>query len=220
MSFHSKQMRVPLRSQIIFKNIEITYQSELRFLWIYITENIKWGAHARLLRAKLCKVLYMMKALKETMIRNMYFSNYESCLWYGIILWGGNNESNKIFKLQKKVLRIISGVSNRTSCRQIFKDYNILTLSSSYILEQICFIKKYKDLMATNLDIHNHNTRRKLNLHVQHYNTVFKKSVINMGISLFNKTQDQTKLKENFKKDLKSFLLKHCFYSVDEFMAF
>jgi hypothetical protein len=35
-----KQMRVPLRSQIHFKTIEITYQSELRFLGIYITENL------------------------------------------------------------------------------------------------------------------------------------------------------------------------------------
>jgi hypothetical protein len=26
MSFHSKQTRVPLRPQIIFKNIEVTYQ--------------------------------------------------------------------------------------------------------------------------------------------------------------------------------------------------
>jgi hypothetical protein len=46
------------------------------------------------------------------MIKNIYFSNFESCLRYGIIIWGGDNESNKIFKLQKKVLRIISGVSN------------------------------------------------------------------------------------------------------------
>jgi hypothetical protein len=37
-------------------------------------------------------------------IRNIYFSNFESCLGYGIILWGGDNESNKIFKLQNKVL--------------------------------------------------------------------------------------------------------------------
>jgi hypothetical protein len=76
------------------------------------------------------------------------------------MLWGGDNESNKIFKLQKKVLRIISGVSNHTSCRQIFKDYNILTLSSLYILEVICFIEKYKDFMAKNLDIHNHKAKK------------------------------------------------------------
>jgi hypothetical protein len=90
-----------------------------------------------------------MKTLKETMspymIRNIYFSNFESCLRYGFILWGGDNESNTIFKLQKKVLQIISVVSNRTSCRQIFKDYNNLKLSALYILEVICFIKKYKD---------------------------------------------------------------------------
>jgi hypothetical protein len=30
------------------------------------------------------------------------------------------------------------------------------------------FYKKYKDFMAKNLDICNHNMQRKLNLHVQH----------------------------------------------------
>jgi hypothetical protein len=55
-----------------------------------------------------------------------------------------------------------------------------------------------------------------LNLHVQHYNTVlFKKSILDMCISLYNKDLDQIKLSENFnlfKKDLKSFLLHHSFY--------
>jgi hypothetical protein len=97
-------------------------------------------------------------------------------------------------------------------------DYYLL-VSSLYILEVIRFIKKYKDFMTTNLDIHNHNTQIKLNLHVQHCNTVlFKKSMMNMGISLYNIVPDQVKL--SFKKDLKSFLLKHCFYSVDEFIVF
>jgi hypothetical protein len=58
-------------------------------------------------------------------------------------------------------------------------------------------------------------------IQVQHYNTVlFKKSVINMGISLYNKVQYQIKLKVNFNSFKKDFLLKHCFNSVDEFMSF
>jgi hypothetical protein len=81
-----------------------------------------------------------MKTLKVTMnfytVRNIYYSNFQSCLRFGILLWGGDNES--IFKLQKKVLQIISVVT--TSCRQIFKDYNMLMLSFLYILEVICFI--------------------------------------------------------------------------------
>jgi hypothetical protein len=43
MSFHSEQMRVLLRPQIIFKTVEIIYQLELRFLGTYITKNLKWA---------------------------------------------------------------------------------------------------------------------------------------------------------------------------------
>jgi hypothetical protein len=78
--------------------------------------------------------------------------------------------------------------------------------------------------MAKNFDIHNHNTRRKLNLHVQYCTIVlFKKSMINMGISLYNKVPDQIKSRENFnsfKKRLKSFLLKQSCCSLAEFMLF
>jgi hypothetical protein len=61
-----------------------------------------------------------MEIFKETMspymIRNIYFSNFHSCLRYGIILWCGDSGNNKIFQLQKKALGIISGVSYHTSC--------------------------------------------------------------------------------------------------------
>ena len=198
MSFHPKQWRDPLRPQIFFNNTEIVYQSELRLLGIHMTETLKWCAHAQFLKAKLCKVIYMVKILKEIMspymIKIIYFSNFESYMRNGILLWGGDGESKSIFKLQKQVLRVISGTSSRTSCRQIFKDYNVLTLPSLYILEVTCFIKKYKAFMAINSDIHNYNTRRKLNFHVQHCNTaLFKRSVINMGISLYNKVPNQIK---------------------------
>jgi hypothetical protein len=62
-------------------------------------------------------------------------------------------------------------------------------------------------LNADNIRIHN--MRRKLNLHVQHDNTVlFKKITINMGISLYNKVPDRIKLRKNvnlYHKDLKIF---------------
>lgn len=64
---------------IVFKNTEIVYQSELRFLGILLTDTLKWYVHAQVLKAKLCKVNYMVKILKETMSPNMirivYFSD-------------------------------------------------------------------------------------------------------------------------------------------------
>jgi hypothetical protein len=46
MSFHSKHnMGYSPRPQITFKNVKITYQSELRFLGICIMENLTWVVH-------------------------------------------------------------------------------------------------------------------------------------------------------------------------------
>jgi hypothetical protein len=95
-------------------------------------ENLTWGAHVRSLRIKLCKAVYMMKILKETMcpymIRNIYYSNFHLCLRYGIILWGEDSECNNLSKLQKKALRIISGVSHVDK----YLKTNILTLLYTY----------------------------------------------------------------------------------------
>jgi hypothetical protein len=80
-------------------------------------------------------------------------------VWYNF--WGGDNESKIIFKLQKKVIWTISGVNKHRSYRQIFKNCNILTVASLYILEVIYYIKKYKDSLVQNVHIHNNNIRIK-----------------------------------------------------------
>jgi hypothetical protein len=100
-------------------------------------------------------------------IRRTYYAHFHAFLRYGIIFWGGDNDSNNIFKLQRRVILIISGVSKHTSCRQIFKDYNILTVTCLYILEIVCNTKKYKDSLEQNVQFRNYNTQRKLDLHVQ-----------------------------------------------------
>jgi hypothetical protein len=81
-------------------------------------------SHTHALSSKLCKVVYIIKSLKETissyMIKCIYYSKFQSCLKYGIIFWGGSSESLSIFKLQKRVIQIISGASTNSLCRQIF----------------------------------------------------------------------------------------------------
>jgi hypothetical protein len=51
---------------------------------------------------------------------------------------------------------------------------------------------------------------------------LYKRSVVNMGSKLYNKFPDYIKEIESYKtfrKKLKSFLLWHAFYSVEEFVA-
>jgi hypothetical protein len=90
------------------------------------------------------ELCYMIKSLKDVtsphVIRSTYFAYIHAHLRYGLIFWGGDTNSESVFKLQKRIIRIISGVGRYASCKQLFKDLNILPLACMYISEIICHI--------------------------------------------------------------------------------
>jgi len=118
----------------------------------------------------------------------------------------------------------MAGVCSRTSCRQLFKELNILTLASLYIFEVTCFVRKYCQSLEQNYEVHEYNTRRKLNIHVKLQKTeIYKKSVKNMGTKVYNNLPKFLKEIDDykaFKKRLKQFLLLQTFYSVEEYVIF
>jgi hypothetical protein len=89
---------------------------------------------------------------------------------------------------KKRVIRIISGVGRLSSCRQLFKELDLLPLPCMYIFELVCYIKSHFGEVDQNSVVHNHNTCQKLNLHVQFCRTnVVKNGIMNMGIRLYNR---------------------------------
>jgi hypothetical protein len=50
----------------------------------------------------------------------------------------------RAFRVQKRVIQIFGGANKCKSCRKIFKDYRILTVTSLYILEELCYTKCIK----------------------------------------------------------------------------
>jgi hypothetical protein len=129
--------------------------------------------------------------------------------------------ANRQFKIQKKCLRLIKRVNNRVSCRGLFSDFEILTVTSLYIFETLCFLKKNKIYTTLYSDVHSYNTVHKHNLYVQPCNTSrCKKSVTNMGIKICNNLPSEIKTTQNFKAfklKLKNYLLLNAFYSLKEF---
>jgi hypothetical protein len=71
----------------------------------------------------------------------------------------------------KKVLRLITGLKKSEFCRQTFNENRILTVTSLYVLEVACFIKKYKGNLKHSFAIHEHNTRSKYDIHTLFCNT-------------------------------------------------
>jgi hypothetical protein len=56
------------------------------------------------------------------------------------MFWGNSSHSSVIFKMWKRVIRIIRGYGYRDSCRELFKELKILTLSSQYIFSILLFV--------------------------------------------------------------------------------
>jgi len=69
-----------------------------------------------------------------------YLAYFQSIIRYGIIFWGNANKSCKVFKLQKRVIRIMSGAEPTASCRGLFRKLEILLVPCQYILSLMLFI--------------------------------------------------------------------------------
>jgi hypothetical protein len=52
-----------------------------------------------------------------------FYTHLQSQLRYGIILWVGTKKRMKILRIQKKVIRLITGLKRKESCRQTFNTF-------------------------------------------------------------------------------------------------
>ena len=110
------------------------------------------------------------------------------------------------------------------SCRIIFKEFKILTITLFCIFEVLCYTTKNKIYETQSLKIHNYNTRGKEDLYVQPWNTSHcKKCSVNIEIKLYNKLAVgiiRIKSFKDFRSILRTFPLDNSFYSTQELFFF
>ena len=126
--------------------------------------------------------------MSEDILKMIYYSYVHSIITYGLIFGGSLPHSTDIFKIQKRMFRIMTKSRSRDSCRQLFKRLEILHLRSQYIFSVLLlFVVKNKNLYTTNQEIHNITTRSNTNLHPPVCNlTVFQKGAYHSGMKLLN----------------------------------
>jgi len=152
-------------------------------------------------------------------LRITYFLYAHSILSYRIIFWGNSSYSDDIFKIQK---RIIMNSSRNASCRQLFKDLNILPIQSQYIYSIILFVTKHKDQFLSNSQVHKINTRQTFDLYVPTANlTIYQRGIYYSGIKIYNHLptaiKDLSDDKNKFKLAKKRYPLHNSFYSLEEY---
>ena len=46
-SFHAWQNKSNLKPEIVFQDMDIRYKNETKFLWLYLSEDVKWDVHIK-----------------------------------------------------------------------------------------------------------------------------------------------------------------------------
>ena len=154
-------------SSIVYEKNHLPNSDSVRFLGLTLDKNLSWKLHTDQLCSKLASACFILRTLSflETQqnMKVVYFSYFHSVMKYGVIFWGNPTDINKVFKLQKRAIRLITNSSIRTSCRRLFKELGILPLQSQYILSLALFVVKNMEIFMPNSDIHTKNTRSKFN---------------------------------------------------------
>jgi hypothetical protein len=211
--------------QITYDNKQSTRIYNTKFLGLAIDAKFSWGLHIDEIVTKLNRACYVVRTLKSFLslkaLRMIYFSSVHLIVSYGIIFWGASSNSKVVFKIQKRIIRIIMNSDSKASCHEFFKKLYILPLYSKYIFSILLFIVKNRPLFNTNSDLHNFNTRTSHDLHPPTANlTLFKKGVCYLGVEVYNHLPSTVmQLSHDVKKSemvLRGLLVSNSSYSLEE----
>jgi hypothetical protein len=207
--------------QILYNNKTITTIKSIKFLGLTLNTTLNWKHHINKLIPRLKQACYVIRSIKPFMspnvLRSTYYSYAHSIMSYGLIFWGNSTDSNNIFKIHKRLIRIITNSNKNAPYRKLFKSLNILPLQSQYIYSILLFTTKNKDQSSLHSHIHAINTRHKNNLYVPAANlTLYQKVAYYSWIKIFdylpttikNLSSDRNKFQTALKKiSLKQFIL-------------
>jgi len=140
MIFHTCQKRVnPIQLSIGGKQIENL--KSFKFLGIIFDESLTWKLHTHMVTNKLAKVIGILSRLKfvypQNALISIYHSLFASHMNYGLLLWG--TQVNRVSKLQKKAMRIISNSEYLAHSEPIFKTLKLLKIEDLFKLKLMKF---------------------------------------------------------------------------------
>jgi len=191
-----------------------------KFLGMYLDRGLIWNPHVEAACAKLSSAIFSMRNLSQycptQVLMTAYYGLIYPHLSYGVTLWGAcaNADFMRLFRLQKKAVRIIAKIKIRESCRPAFTELQLLTLPCLYILETVTFCLS-KCTLTRGRNIHSYDTRGRDNLRMgQHRTTAYEHLPSQAGVQLINKLPNSFKnqaMPKASKTRLKRFLASTAF---------
>jgi hypothetical protein len=196
----------------------------VKFLGVVVDSGFSWREQIDHVVSKLSSATFAMKKLANSVDRRMikiaYHAYSESIIRYGIIFWGGGVFAKRVLLAQKRLLRAMSGIGPRDSCKPIFREMKILTVPAIFIVEVLNFFAKNPEtvsLLSSNYGRKKQRTQQLI--YPKHKRGKTETTPLYNYMKIFNtlpsiyKNGYQVKIKE-----VKKFLLTNPIYNVNEFL--
>ncbi len=184
-------------------NISISRERTVKFLGLYLDENLKFDSHIKHVCSKLSKNLFMLRNVKHIIpkwaLRTLYYSYIHSNFMYGLSVWGPSvlkSNLNRVRTLQKKALRTIEHARYNACTSDLCRKTNILLVDELINLELCKISYRYingdlptpvENLFQANDYNHNYLTRARHNPRIQiHNSSIFSKSFLCRGPSIWS----------------------------------
>lgn len=215
-------------SRIIFsmRNLSgVENASEVSFLGVTLDPGLQWGKHINALAGKLCRGLYVLrnlhKCVSPDVLRTAYFAIFHTHVSYAILAWGHSAEVHRVFGMQRKAVRVMSGLGYMDDCRNVYVRLGLLTVPCLYVLECLLYVRQNEGQYWAHEDIHDYNTRSRSNLVPTYWR--LRRCQNGPGywaIKFFNVLPENVKAlpAKSFKHRVKRFLINSAFYSFEEYL--
>ena len=171
MIFHNYQRDIKsCIPDVRINNQSIERVSEFNLLGLTIDEHLNWNAHIQKISNKIDKSIGVMNRLKRylplSILRTLYNALVSPHFQISILNWGF--KANKIVRLQKRVIRVITNSKYNAHVEPLLKKLNLLKISDIFRNSLLKLYYKYKSgnlphyvmlMFSTEPNVHRYNTR-------------------------------------------------------------
>ena len=211
MVFSSGRKSYHIDNPLFIDNEEVKGVSHTKFLGVIIDKFLSWDFHLDYIKNKIAKGLGIIckarKYLNMNCLRTLYYSFIYPYMNYCIEVWGsaGSTRIERLVKLQKKAIRIITCSRYRDHTQPLFLRLNLLTVSKIHVFKILTFMFKYhhgntpkvfNEMFVSNESFHTYSTRQKNNLRVPlAKSSALRRCIRVTGVRLWNRITEHISVK-------------------------
>ena len=173
--FQKPNRKINWKWNVRLNGYKLTLSDQIKYLGLYLDKHLNGHYQSKLVMQKLARAIGMLSKVRHYVnkaeLKNIYHAIFESHLRYGCQIWFLSSTQfirEKIEKLQKKALRIMSFSDFKEPSSPLFKEWKILKIKDIVEIQNclLCYSflkgklpKSFDNFLQRCSDIHSNPTR-------------------------------------------------------------